>query len=88
MRSSGKGRSPARGSKEPSGDTLENDSSGRGEWNGFAGEDEIRVRAYELYVERGQTDGDELADWLRAERELQRRRDARSEETSREAGGP
>jgi hypothetical protein len=33
-------------------------------------EDEIAVRAYELYVARGQADGYDLDDWLFAEREL------------------
>ena len=32
--------------------------------------DEIQRRAYELYVQRGQTDGHALDDWLRAEGEL------------------
>jgi len=31
---------------------------------------EIRVRAYELYVERGMDNGHDLEDWLRAEKEL------------------
>ena len=31
----------------------------------------IRERAYEIYLERGEGPGDEMADWLRAERELQ-----------------
>lgn len=31
---------------------------------------EIRIRAYELYLERGGHAGDPLADWLRAESEL------------------
>ena len=35
------------------------------------GDEEIRVRAYEIYLERGQTPGLELDDWLQAERELQ-----------------
>jgi hypothetical protein len=30
----------------------------------------IRVRAYELFLARGAVHGDDLADWLRAEREL------------------
>ena len=30
----------------------------------------IRVRAYELFVARGASHGDDLADWLNAEREL------------------
>jgi DUF2934 family protein len=32
--------------------------------------DEIRLRAYEIYLERDGLPGDELDDWLRAEREL------------------
>jgi hypothetical protein len=34
--------------------------------------EEIRRRAYEIYLERGGLPGDELEDWLRAERELQK----------------
>jgi len=30
----------------------------------------IRARAYELFLARGATHGDDLADWLNAEREL------------------
>jgi len=33
-------------------------------------EEQIRTRAYELYVERGGTDGSDMADWLTAEQEL------------------
>jgi hypothetical protein len=33
-------------------------------------EEEIRRRAYEIYVERGAQPGLELEDWLQAEREL------------------
>ena len=36
------------------------------------GHDEIRRRAYEIYIERDGLAGDELDDWLRAERELQK----------------
>jgi hypothetical protein len=32
----------------------------------------IRRRAYEIYLERNGLPGDELDDWLRAERELQK----------------
>ena len=35
-------------------------------------EEEIRRRAYEIYLERGERQGCDLDDWLRAERELQR----------------
>ena len=33
-------------------------------------ESKIRIRAYELYVERGCTPGHENEDWLLAEREV------------------
>jgi hypothetical protein len=36
-----------------------------------AGNEDIRRRAYEIYLERGEQTGAELDDWLRAERELQ-----------------
>jgi hypothetical protein len=32
-------------------------------------DEEIRMRAYELYCERGEQAGDEMTDWLQAERE-------------------
>jgi hypothetical protein len=35
-------------------------------------EEEIRRRAYEIYLERGDFPGDEIDDWLRAEREPQK----------------
>ena len=34
--------------------------------------EEIRCRAYEIYLERDGLPGDELDDWLRAEREIQK----------------
>ena len=37
-------------------------------------EQEIRLRAYELYEARGKDNGHELEDWLRAEKEIQVRR--------------
>jgi len=33
-------------------------------------EDDVRHRAYEIYLERGAIPGDEVSDWLQAEREL------------------
>ena len=36
---------------------------------GTAPEEQIRMRAYELYRERGGKVGDDMGDWLRAERE-------------------
>ena len=35
-------------------------------------EEQIRRRAYQLYVERGNESGSELDDWLQAEEEFQR----------------
>ena len=37
-----------------------------------AREEDIRRRAYEIYLERGQQPGRDLDDWLQAERELER----------------
>jgi len=37
-------------------------------------EEEIRFRAYEIYVERGGEHGMDFEDWLRAERELRQNR--------------
>ena len=34
--------------------------------------EEIRLRAYEIYLERGGLPGNELDDWLQAEAELER----------------
>ena len=36
-------------------------------------DDQIRMRAYELYLERGAAPNDDLGDWLRAEREYRGR---------------
>ena len=33
--------------------------------------DEIRIRAYEIFMERGAQTGHDLEDWLQAERELE-----------------
>ena len=35
-------------------------------------DEEIRRRAYEIYLERGEQPGRDLDDWLQAERELKR----------------
>jgi hypothetical protein len=37
-----------------------------------ANHDEIRLRAHEIYLERGGLPGNELDDWLQAARELER----------------
>ena len=33
-------------------------------------EEQITLRAYEIYLERGKTDGKDVDDWLQAENEL------------------
>lgn len=33
--------------------------------------EEIRIRAYEIYIARDGQPGDELSDWLQAEREIE-----------------
>jgi hypothetical protein len=38
---------------------------------------EIELRAYEMYLARGASNGNELADWLAAEAELKRRTEER-----------
>ena len=38
----------------------------------WARDEEIRHRAYEIYLERGEQPGRELDNWLEAERELER----------------
>jgi hypothetical protein len=35
--------------------------------------DEIRVRANEIYLKRGNAPGDELSDWLQAERDIKKK---------------
>ncbi len=40
-------------------------------------EDEIRRRAYEIFLARGGAGGDDLADWLEAERQIRLARGAR-----------
>jgi hypothetical protein len=38
--------------------------------NGQPSEEEVRVRAYHRYLERGATHGNDLDDWVEAEKEL------------------
>jgi hypothetical protein len=42
-----------------------------------ADEEEIRRRAYELYLERGESPGDPAEDWLKAQRQISARRKGR-----------
>jgi hypothetical protein len=64
-------RKPA--SNGASGTTLEQpkpEPSGLRETNGQIAFEEIRRRAYELYLGRGCSDGHDLADWFAAEHEF------------------
>ena len=45
---------------------------GEGAVGNSAREEEIRRRAFEIYLERGEQPDTELDDWLQAERELER----------------
>jgi hypothetical protein len=55
--------------KAKSGKTRAEVDRGRGSLT----EDQIRQRAYEIFLARGAVPGDDVQDWLRAERELQAR---------------
>lgn len=44
--------------------------------------EQIALRAYEIYLERGGTSGHELEDWTRAERELLTKKNAKSRRKS------
>ena len=50
--------------------------------------EEIRLRAYEIYLERGSLPGTELDDWLQAEHELDGRASQRGESTDVEGHKP
>jgi hypothetical protein len=54
--------------EDPRGDATRNDSMGS-----EPSEEEIRIRAYRRYLERGRSDGQDFDDWLVAERELKQR---------------
>ena len=45
-------------------------------------EEQIRQRAHELYVERGNESGSELDDWLQAEKEIHQAQEQASDEAS------
>ena len=50
--------------------------------------EEIRLRAYEIYLERGSLPGNELDDWLQAEHELDGRAPQPGESTDIEKHKP
>lgn len=48
---------------------VDNDASPKAEAPATPADEQIRMRAYEIYCERGGRVGDDMSDWLRAERE-------------------
>jgi hypothetical protein len=52
--------------------TSSHPEKGRDSLGNSTRNEEIRRRAYEIYLERGEHPGRELDDWLQAERELKR----------------
>jgi hypothetical protein len=69
-------RGPARLSTQESvtADAAADMSSSTQSVNGEPSYDEIAEAAYERYLQRGGTDGQDFDDWLEAERELKSRR--------------
>jgi Protein of unknown function (DUF2934) len=55
---------------DPSATLAPRAAEGKEELSRTTGEQEIRDRAYELYLQRGAQPSRELEDWLQAEREL------------------
>ena len=58
------------GSKKPQATSIPAEETGDASVWSAARENDIRLRAYEIYLYRGQKSGTELDDWLQAEREL------------------
>lgn len=48
-------------------------------------EDRVRQRAYEIYLTRGTQEGDEVSDWLAAEREFEESNEQRGPKKTRAA---
>ena len=75
----GSGTTERRRTKSTATETIEKHENNGGALRNGAGNagshtDIIRIRAYELFLARGATHGDDLADWFTAERELRRAR--------------
>jgi len=72
MTNHGKNHAVSNASSE-SGTALHADARRNGQNHHALPDDQIRMRAYELYVERGKQPSDGLRDWLEAEREYHER---------------
>jgi Protein of unknown function (DUF2934) len=57
------------GNTEPQGTSTQAETRGSVEHS--RRHEEIRLRAYEIYLQRGEQPGCDLDDWLQAERELE-----------------
>jgi hypothetical protein len=69
----------------PGGEVVRGDAAPVEQEETLGADEAIRARAYELYLQRGNGDaGDEMNDWLEAEREYHERR---GESESREQPG-
>ena len=55
----------------PQATTTQAAETGEASVGNAARDEDIRRRAYEIYLERGEQPGRELDDWLQAERELE-----------------
>ncbi|MEK6405472.1 MAG: DUF2934 domain-containing protein [Acidobacteriota bacterium] len=61
----------AKGKTQPGTSSVEADEPGETP-GAQSTEEEIAIRAYHIYIERGGVEGDPLDDWLQAEGELAR----------------
>jgi hypothetical protein len=64
------GEAIVRAEPQPAGAALQKEPSPSAEPDGAGRFERVRQRAYEIYVTRGRTEGDEVADWLEAERQV------------------
>jgi hypothetical protein len=74
-------RKPAKSSATPADSVADGSTISRDD---RPTDEEIRARAYELYLQRSGEDGDAAGDWLRAETEYRERRQERSSNDGRE----
>jgi hypothetical protein len=63
-------RRPSSYAPQQSSDALQKDPSPSALPDDGTRFERVRQRAYELYVKRGSSQGDEVADWLEAERQI------------------
>ena len=64
---------PQRGASRETEATFTPDTISEVQRDNLTRDEEIRIRAYEIFLERGEQEGNDLDDWLQAEREIERR---------------